>query len=319
MVFQFFFALCRCFQSFDSRRSSTSEKIDFERTQRLASIPITLDDCKKVAEENERTIKDHQFTSGWKKVKDLGQGGFGNVTLIRKVGTKTLVARKVVLSQPSEFGFSSEEVIHTQMSHPNIVKLFCWEWKVNKLSLYLEYCSRGDIQSTLYDLTRKEIRSYFQQLMDGVEYIHSRGIVHRDLKLDNLLLTKEKVLKIADFGLADFFIVDGEEIRLTGKVGAKSYMAPEVLQCQEGSSYLGPPVDLWSCGIVLFAMLTTCEPWAKANIDDEDYKMWMERDEKMEEMEIWKELDTSSRTLLDLLLATDPLQRISGWRKHGQD
>ncbi|XP_076029062.1 serine/threonine-protein kinase Chk1-like [Oratosquilla oratoria] len=273
MIFQLFFALCRCFKTFDSRRTTTSERIDFERTLRLASIPITLDDCKRVAEENKKITGDHKFATGWKKVKDLGQGAFGKVTLIRKEGTKTLIARKVVVSQPSEFGFSSEEIIHIQMSHPNVLKLFCWEWKANKLCLYLEYCSRGDIQGTLYDLSRKDIKSYFQQLMDGVEYIHSRGIVHRDLKLDNLLLTKEKVLKIADFGLADFFIIDGEEIRLTGKVGAKSYMAPEVLQCQEGSSYLGPPVDLWSCGIVLFAMLTTCKPWSKATIDDKDYKM----------------------------------------------
>ncbi|XP_076029041.1 serine/threonine-protein kinase Chk1-like [Oratosquilla oratoria] len=272
MIFQLFFALCRCLQNFDSRRASTSERTDFERTQRLTSVPITLDDCKRVSEENQRTIREHKFTSGWKKVKGLGQGGFGKITLIRKEGTRKFVAKKVVVSQPSEFGFSSEEVRHIQMSHPNVLKLFCCEWKANKLCLYLECCSRGDIQSNLYDLSKKEIRSYFKQLMDGVEYIHSRGILHRDLKLDNLLLTKEKILKIADFGLADFFIVDGEEIRLTGK----------------------------------------------ANIEDQDYKMWMEKDNKMEEMEIWKELDTSSRTLLDLLLATDPVQRISGWRRHRQ-
>ncbi|XP_076038991.1 uncharacterized protein LOC143024107 [Oratosquilla oratoria] len=89
--------------------------------------------------------------------------------------------------------------------------------------------------------------------MSGVEHLHARGVAHRDLKPANLLLTEDKILKIADFGLADLFVLKGEEVRLQGTVGTPAYMAPEVLS---GSTYLGPPVDLWSCGVILFNLLT---------------------------------------------------------------
>ncbi|XP_076039365.1 serine/threonine-protein kinase Chk1-like [Oratosquilla oratoria] len=140
------------------------------------------------------------------------------------------IARKVVLSQPSGCGFSSKEIIHIQMSHPNVLRLYCWEQKPNMVCLNLEYCSRGDVASSLLDLDEKDAKYYFKQLLDGVAYIHLRGIVHRDLKPENLLLTKEKVLNISGFGVADFFIVHGKEIRLTETVGTRSYIPSEVLQ-----------------------------------------------------------------------------------------
>ncbi|XP_076054398.1 serine/threonine-protein kinase Chk1-like [Oratosquilla oratoria] len=318
MIFQLFFAVCRCFQELKNCRrgnTSTSKEPDFggtENEENFASSPATLTDYESLLKKNEETCKRYNFASGWTKVRVLGEGGFGKVFLLRK--KKTKIARKCVLSQPTEYGFSSEEIIHIQMSHPNVLKLYCWEQKANILCFNLEYCSRGDIASHLIDLEEKDAKCYFKQLLDGVAYIHARGIVHRDLKPENLLVTKDKVVKISDFGLADFFIVNGKEIRLTEKVGTESYMAPEVLQ-SHWKRYQGPPVDLWACGIIFFKLMTKRKPWSRADLDDKEYKMWVEERKGLYKKDGWKELNKALRTLLKLLLEPNPTQRICGWRR----
>ncbi|XP_076059384.1 serine/threonine-protein kinase Chk1-like [Oratosquilla oratoria] len=316
MIVQLFLALCRCLQEFNIRRkekTATSRGMDFGRTTSFASMPATLTHCDKVLKENEETVNRYKFTSGWTRVGVLGQGGFGKVFLFEKEKTKALIARKVVSHRPSERGFRSEEMIHIQMSHPNVLKLFCWEQRAITLCLYLEYCSRGDMMSNIDVLSEKEVKSYFKQLLDGVKYLHSRGVAHRDLKPDNLLVTKDKVLKISDFGLACLFIKNGEETRLSGKVGTRPYMAPEVLQCHE-KSYLGPPVDVWACGVIFFNMMTRRKPWAKADPKDKNYRRWAEKNKGIYKKEAWKKLNKTSRTLVSLLLEPDPLKRLSGWR-----
>ncbi|XP_076055126.1 ribosomal protein S6 kinase alpha-6-like [Oratosquilla oratoria] len=315
MIFQLFFALSRCFQelkTFRRGKSSPSGEADFGPPENFASSPATLTDCETLLKKNEETFKSYNFASGWTKVRVLGEGGYGKVFLLRK--KKTKIARKVVLSQPSDCGFSPEEIIHIQMSHPNVLKLYCWEQKANVLCMNLEYCSRGDVASNLLNLDEKDAKSYFKQLLDGVAYIHLRGIVHRDLKPENLLLTKEKVLKISDFGLADFFIVNGKEIRLSETVGTESYMAPEVLQPRR-KRYLGPPVDLWACGVIFFKLMTKRKPWSRADPNDEEYRMWVENRKGLYKKDGWKELNKALRTLLNLLLEPNPTQRIYGWRR----
>ncbi|XP_076054437.1 serine/threonine-protein kinase Chk1-like [Oratosquilla oratoria] len=314
MIFQLFFALCRCLQEFKicrREKCETSRGMDFGRITNFASMPITLTDCDKILKANEETVNRYKFTSGWTRVGVLGQGRFGKVFLLEK--KKTLIAVKVVSRRPSERGFSSEEMIQIQMSHPNVLKLFCWEQRAITLCLYLEYCSRGDMTSSIDDLSEKEVKCYFKQLLDGVKYIHSRGVAHRDLKPNNLLVTKDKVLKISDFGFAGLFIKNGKEIRMSGKVGSKLYRAPEVLQCHE-KSYLGPPVDVWACGVIFFNMMTRRKPWEKADPKDKDYRMWAEKNKGIYKKEAWKKLNKASRTVLNLLLEPDPLKRLSFWR-----
>ncbi|XP_076049461.1 serine/threonine-protein kinase Chk1-like [Oratosquilla oratoria] len=314
MILQEFFALCRYFQELSSnRRERTSKGADLDQTANFAKMPATPTDFAKVLKRNEEIVKHYNFSSGWTNVRVLGVGGFGKVFLLRNKRSKTRIACKVVLSQPLERGYSSEEIIHIQMTHANVLRLFCWEQKGNMLCLNLEYCSRGNLQSSLSDLNEEEVESYFKQLLDGVAYIHSRGVVHRDLKPENLLLTKDKVLKISDFGLADLFITDGEEVLVTGMVGTKSYMAPEVLR-YKGKRYLGPPVDLWACGIILFNLMTTTKPWSRADPNDENYNMWVEKNEKIYNKDAWKKLNITSMTLLILLLEPNPVKRISGWK-----
>lgn len=102
--------------------------------------------------------------------------------------------------------------------------------------------------------------------MDGVEHCHKNGIVHRDLKPDNLLCTKKYVLKLADFGLAGI-VPDTPDKILKTAVGTMAYMAPELLEIREADktqNYKGEPVDVFSCGVILFTLIRGIMPFEKA-------------------------------------------------------
>ena len=116
----------------------------------------------------------------------------------------------------------------------------------------MEYCKHGELFDYIVKnekLSEEESSIFFYQLINGIEYIHSKGISHRDLKPENLLLAENKILKIIDFGLSHEF--EGEELLKT-KCGSPSYAAPEIICCP---SYDGFKVDVWCCGIILYAML----------------------------------------------------------------
>lgn len=97
-----------------------------------------------------------------------------------------------------------------------------------------------------------EAQGYFQQLLVGVEYLHAQGITHRDIKPENLLIDEGGVLKITDFGMATVFRLRGVERLLDKRCGTLPYIPPEVIT----PPYHAQPADLWSCGIVLVAMLS---------------------------------------------------------------
>ena len=116
----------------------------------------------------------------------------------------------------------------------------------------MEYCKHGELFDYIVKkekLTEEESSIFFYQLINGIEYIHSKGISHRDLKPENLLLAENKILKIIDFGLSHEF--EGDELLKT-KCGSPSYAAPEIICCP---FYDGFKVDIWCCGIILYAML----------------------------------------------------------------
>ena len=187
---------------------------------------------------------------------DIGEGNFGKVKLGVSKTTNEEYAIKIINKDQIKIKmknkiFRENEVI-TKFNHINVIFVFEIIEDPENYYIIMEYCKKGELFDYIVDherLTEDEAAIFFYQLINGVEYIHSKGIAHRDLKPENLLLTKDKTLKIIDFGLSHEF--NGNDLLKT-KCGSPSYASPEILK---GKPYDGFKSDIWSCGIILYAMV----------------------------------------------------------------
>lgn len=158
-----------------------------------------------------------------------------------------------------------EITVLKMVKHPNIIE--CYEVIETKHNWYIimEYVSGGELLDYIEErgkLTEKEASTFLLQLITGVGYLHEQGIYHRDLKLENIMLDKEKNVKIVDFGLA---AIDAGKL-LTRQCGSIHYIAPEVLK----GPYQGTKADIWCCGIIFFAMVTGTMPFYRDNAGSDE-------------------------------------------------
>ncbi|XP_076049351.1 serine/threonine-protein kinase Chk1-like [Oratosquilla oratoria] len=269
--------------------------------------PVHLVPPPRVVRRSEDFFDNRTSMMDWRPVKVLGVGGFGIVELAQNRKTEEFMAIKRARGEFS-LSYPGEEIIHSQLKHKNIVELFFWKWHQGDLVLCMEYCPGALFGVKVFSLQEEETKKYFDQLMEGVRYLHSRGVVHRDLRPENLILGDNDLLKICDFGCSCAYIIDGVEVALCGVVGTSPYMAPEIFEVE---AYRGPPVDLWSCGILLFNMVTSAMPWYCAYTEDIDYSSWLKRDPETISSKNWNKIKKSSwNTLLFRLLAKEPSLRL---------
>ena len=188
--------------------------------------------------------------------KDIGEGNFGKVKLgvFKPTGEefaiKILNKSKIKIKMKNTI-FKENDII-TKFNHINVIYVFQILEDSQNFYIIMEYCKHGELFDYIVKnekLSEEESSIFFYQLINGIEYIHSKGISHRDLKPENLLLAEDKILKIIDFGLSHEF--EGDELLKT-KCGSPSYAAPEIICCP---FYDGFKVDVWCCGIILYAML----------------------------------------------------------------
>jgi len=135
-----------------------------------------------------------------------------------------------------------------------------------KIYLVLEFVTGGELFDKIAScghLREDEARKYFQQLIDVVDYCHSRGIFHRDLKPENLLLDSNGLLKVTDFGLSALPQQVREDGLLHTTCGTPNYVAPEVIN---DKGYDGAKADLWSCGVILFVLMAGYLPFEETNL-----------------------------------------------------
>jgi len=166
-------------------------------------------------------------------------------------------------------------------THPNIIQLIDYDWESkliqssgaqkDVLTVVLELATGGDLFNYIFALNRgfsePIARYYFKQLIDAIEFLHTNNVVHRDLKLENLLLDDNYDLKIADFGLSTTVESSyGGGVMFT-RVGTQRYMPPEML---EKNAYIGIWADLFSAGVILFVMVMGMMPTHKS-AESNDY------------------------------------------------
>ena len=198
----------------------------------------------------------------------VGRGSFGKVKLATHLPSGEQVAIKVInnakfTNHKSIRKIKREIKILKLFQHPHIVRLYEVVPTQSDIFLVQEYASGGELYDHIVShgkFSEAQARYYFQQLISGVEYCHHFRVVHRDLKPENLLLDAAGDLKLIDFGLSNL-MRDGDF--LATSCGSPNYAAPEVIS---GKLYAGPEVDVWSCGIILFALLCGHLPFDEESI-----------------------------------------------------
>ncbi|CAD8122927.1 unnamed protein product [Paramecium sonneborni] len=224
----------------------------------------------------------------YKFVKLLGIGSMANVYQVQDVNTQVYYAIKVYTCISSDIRSHNETIILEKLSHPNIIGIkknqqfkFKGESGENLIldCLILEYLDKGD----LFEFIAKTgcfgeslCRYYFKQLTLTIDFIHSKGLVHRNLKLESILLDRKFNLKLCNFACAQYSnkYKDG---KLKTKVGTKNYQAPEVFY---GAIYDGVKVDIFSLGVILFIMYKGQPPFLKANQQDALYNLIIQENYK---------------------------------------
>ncbi|KAK0655964.1 hypothetical protein B0T16DRAFT_424640 [Cercophora newfieldiana] len=269
----------------------------------------------------------------WELGKTLGQGSSARVRLGKHRVSQQLVAVKIVAKSTAHLNqagslanldrydhrksmtgadggvrrmplaIEREVAILKLIQHPNIIQLLdIWE---NRQEIYIvtEYVEKGDMFGFINwngRLEEEEAMLYFRQIMSALEYCHSLNICHRDLKPENILLKSNGQVKIADFGMAALHQTSSHQLRTA--CGSPHYAAPELLRHQY---YKGSAVDIWSMGVILFAMLSGRLPF-----DDEDIPAMLNKAKKAE-YKMPRFLTPEAKDLISRILVPQPSHRIT--------
>ncbi|OTB17945.1 hypothetical protein K445DRAFT_329109 [Daldinia sp. EC12] len=186
---------------------------------------------------------------------------------------KQLSHHEIAEAKDALFLIREEVAIMKKLNHPNLVQLFevLDDPENDSLYMVLEMCKKGVVmkvgleeQATPYD--DEQCRLWFRDLILGIEYLHAQGIIHRDIKPDNLLLTDDDVLKIVDFGVSEMF--EKPDHMMTSKsAGSPAFLPPELCQARHGD-VSGKAADIWSMGVTLYCLKYGRLPFIRDNVLD---------------------------------------------------
>ncbi|CAA0828395.1 SNF1-related protein kinase catalytic subunit alpha KIN10 [Striga hermonthica] len=247
------------------------------------------------------------FLRNYKLGKTLGIGSFGKVKIAEHALTGHKVAVKI-LNRKKIKNMDMEEKVRREIKilrlfmHPHIIRLYEVVETHSDIYVVMEYVKSGELFDYIVEkgrLHEEEARVFFQQIISGVEYCHRNMVVHRDLKPENLLLDSKHNVKIADFGLSNI-MRDGHFLKTS--CGSPNYAAPEVIS---GKLYAGPEVDVWSCGVILYALLCGTLPFDDENIPNLFKKI------KGGIYTLPSHLSASARDLIPRMLIVDPMKRMT--------
>ncbi|XP_069820475.1 maternal embryonic leucine zipper kinase isoform X2 [Dendropsophus ebraccatus] len=237
----------------------------------------------------------------------IGTGGFAKVKLATHFLTGEKVAIKIMDKESLGDDLprvKTEIEAMKNLSHQHVCRLYHVIETPKKIFMVLEYCPGGELFDYIIAkdrLTEEEARVFFRQIVSAVAYIHSEGYAHRDLKPENLLIDEDQNLKLIDFGLCAK-PKGGMDYHLMTCCGSPAYAAPELIQ---GKAYIGSEADIWSMGVLMYALMCGYLPF------DDDNVMVLYKKIMRGKYEIPKWLSPGSVLLLSQMLQVDPKKRIS--------
>ena len=237
----------------------------------------------------------------------IGKGTFSVVKLGEHKKTQEKVAIKIlqknkILSKEDLVRIEREIQILRRLNHPNVIKIHHIFEDQKNFYIIMEFCENGELFNRIVEkkfLTEEEASLFYYQLINGLEYIHKNNIVHRDLKPENLLLSKNDLLKIIDFGLSNY---TGYNILLGTPCGSPCYASPEMVS---GQRYDGYMIDVWSTGIILFAMVCGYLPF-----EDNDNEILFGKILKCK-IHYPKSMGKLTLDLMKKIITPDPKKRIT--------
>ncbi|XP_033230072.1 maternal embryonic leucine zipper kinase-like isoform X2 [Belonocnema kinseyi] len=240
--------------------------------------------------------------------KTIGCGGFAKVKLATHIATGEKVAIKIM--EKSALGDDLPRVkleieAMKTLLHKHVCRLYQVIETESHYFMVIEYCSGGELFDHIVEknrLSETESRKFFRQIVSAVAYLHSLGYAHRDLKPENVLLDRDQNLKLIDFGLCAK-PKGGMQNHLYTSCGSPTYAAPELIL---GKKYLGSQVDIWSMGVLLYALLCGFLPFDDNSIENLYKKILFEKDEEVLstmsafcgdfEEDLWRQMVQSNRT-----------------------
>lgn len=253
-------------------------------------------------------IRDH-----YRIGKVLGSGAFGEVRLCLHKDTQTQravkVLRKNLLDDKEMDMLKNEIAILKDMDHPNIVTMYEFLEDEKRIYIVTEICKGGELFDEILNKSKfdeKDAAIVMRQLLSAINYCHKKSVVHRDLKPENMLLEHDKdleKLKIVDFGTSLTFDPDRA---LDEKLGTAYYIAPEVIK----KSY-NEKCDLWSCGVIMYILLSGEPPFNDPKADNEAIMKKVEKGKYDISKGVWKTVSKEAKDLIKKLLTFKPEDRIS--------
>lgn len=279
------------------------------REKRKSGVKVSSDDVLR----NKYTL-DPRFNNDFEDIEEIGSGGFGQVFKAKhRIDGKMYAIKRVRYNTKKA---EREVQALAELNHANVVQYrVCWEgedydpersvnsdtsrYKTRCLFIQMEFCGKGTLEEWLENRTRSQedkalVLELFEQIVTGVGYIHSKGLIHRDLKPGNIFLVDEKHIKIGDFGLATALENEGKP--RTKRTGTLLYMSPE----QSSLVEYGKEVDIFALGLILAELLHACKTFSEKTKFFESLRSGIFSDDIF---------DNKEKSLLQKLLSHRPRDR----------
>jgi calcium-dependent protein kinase len=310
----------------DQIKLSSTEKKRFEDMVRSSNLSKDKSDFGNIREESRISISNRLFINEIKEIPEtkykikniLGVGSFGRVFLAQNIYTLELIAMKEIPKTSEDLLTDSEIMdeieILKNLDHPDIVRIM--EFYNTESSYYIinEFCPGGELYDQINNVfSETQIAVMFRQILSGLAYLHSNNIVHRDLKLENILIkevekSKETnedlfVLKIIDFGTAKIF---DKNKHARAIVGSSYYIAPEVLNKKYSFE-----CDLWSAGVILYMFIVGHAPFDGKS--DREIMEKVKKGDYLKNEERWLNSSKEVRDLINKLLKYKPEERLTAF------